>query len=151
MKLLFLDIDGVLNTHDIRHRVGSCSIHPDKVKILNRVIDSTNCKLVLTSAWRWLVHRKEMTLRGFDWLMRSHGLYADSIHGITRMESVGNPNDDRGYLIIEYLRDHTPKKYCVVDDLDLSITVCGHPFVKTNSEVGLLDDHADRIIAILNS
>lgn len=150
MKLLFLDIDGVLNTYDMGPETGSAPIHPDKVNRLNYILRVTGAQVVISSAWRWVIHNGHMDLIGFDWLLRSHGVHANRIHGITRKDDPYNPADDRGHLITEYLAQHKCEKYCVVDDLDLSITLCGHPFVQTVSSLGLTHIDMIRVISILN-
>ena len=53
MKLIFLDVDGVLN-HDgcdvmVNHYYG---VEPEKVKLLKQIVDATGAKIVLCSTWR---------------------------------------------------------------------------------------------------
>ena len=43
MKVLFLDIDGVLNTHD------RCTFHQDKIHILGWIVASCECDIVVSS------------------------------------------------------------------------------------------------------
>ena len=74
--LIFLDVDGVLNSHDFNHAAKSNTLHRDKVDRLNRVIASTGARLVLSSAWRYHYYRGEMNIAGLDWLLRSHGVAA---------------------------------------------------------------------------
>jgi hypothetical protein len=67
MKIIFLDIDGVLNNDfwfekrlelgfdpesdkDIYDKIWY--LHPDKVKLLNKLIQKTGAKVVLSSSWR---------------------------------------------------------------------------------------------------
>ena len=57
MKVIFLDIDGVLNSDDyidIAKNVQGIERHIDidKVKLLKKAIDETGAKTVLTSSWR---------------------------------------------------------------------------------------------------
>lgn len=164
-KLLFLDIDGVLNCHEWDKEVGSGQIHEDKIFRLNRILRETNAKIVLSSAWRYLVHRKEMNLVGLDWLLRSHGLLKDRLKGITRADTTtrinGDPStwvtpNERGLQIHEYIDHHVMcgnelGNFCVLDDLDLGITTHKLPFVQTNSDVGLQDGHVHQVIRILNA
>ena len=52
--------------------------NPDKgfnaIYGMNKIIEETGCKIVLSSAWRYLVHGGAMTLDGLDCLFCSHGL-----------------------------------------------------------------------------
>lgn len=53
MKIIFLDIDGVLavNHKDGRDDYGS-GFHPEFVSNLKRIIDKTGAKIVISSSWR---------------------------------------------------------------------------------------------------
>lgn len=53
MKIIFLDIDGVLavNFKDNRDDYGS-GFHPEFVTNLKRIIDETGAKIVISSSWR---------------------------------------------------------------------------------------------------
>lgn len=168
MRVLFLDIDGVLNTHDFCDLALCGPIHRDKMDRLNRIIDTTGAKVVVSSAWRYLVHRGEMNLTGLGWLLRSHGLRSAALVGITREDTMvakatagwdGSsawPHDnERGKQITDWLRlsvgmvGVAVQKYAVVDDLDLGISEAGHPFVDTDGRVGITDDDADKLIGLL--
>lgn len=161
--LLFLDVDGVLNAHEFDPEVLCGQIHTDKVQRLNRILRQTGAKVVLSSAWRYIVHRGEANLAGMDWLLRSHGMLADRLIGITRPDTMraspafdGDPQhwpvcNERGQQISDWFTAHGwPRKvYVVLDDLDLGIVAAGHPFVQTVGSIGLTDMDAERAIAIL--
>jgi hypothetical protein len=73
VKLIFLDIDGVLNAHHYMREAQSCNICRPCVVQFNRVIKATGAKVVLSSAWRYMVHGKTMSLKGFGYMLRTHG------------------------------------------------------------------------------
>lgn len=175
MKILFLDIDGCLNTHEPLCPEALCGrLHGDKVARLNRVLRETDARIVLSSAWRYLVYRKEMTVRGLDWLLRSHGVIAFRLAGITapdtmmkdEMEWNGKGEwpleKERGKQIANWISEWNGAtwrnelefpavaRHAVVDDLDLGISAVGHPFVQTDGKVGITDADADRLIELLN-
>jgi len=58
MRLLFLDIDGVLNSREVfekRYKEGRDTcwvISEEMVEVLNRIVESTGCKVVVSSSWR---------------------------------------------------------------------------------------------------
>jgi hypothetical protein len=53
MKILFLDIDGVLNTISFMMENPTCDIlELDKIINLNKIINNTGCKIVVSSNWR---------------------------------------------------------------------------------------------------
>ena len=165
MRLLFLDIDGVLNAHEPLCPEVMCGrFHQDKVTRLNNILRATDARIVLSSAWRYLVHRGEMNIAGMDWLLRSHGVMSGRLAGITRTDSMrDDPNFDgkhwpvhheRGRQIYDWLNTENPwitemKSYVVIDDLDLGISDFGHPFVRTEGTVGLTDFEVERAINIL--
>lgn len=169
MKILFLDLDGVLNTHEWDPEIGCGQIHPDKVQRLNVILKKTGAMIVLSSAWRYLVIRGEMDLVGLGWLLRSHGILNNRLIGITRPDHLvktyaynGDPTtwpvtNERGLQIHEYVDEMVFKKkievenFCVLDDLDLGISDHKLPFVQTNSDVGLQDGHVAQVIRILNA
>ena len=164
VNLIFLDIDGVLNSHDFNIAAGSCPIERRCVEQLNRVIAATEAKFVLSSAWRYMLLDTEfgpaaMTIKGFEYLMRTHGTVGFSLLGTTCSdeECDWNPDDNqpvRGMQIRRWLRDHGRnhplKRYVVVDDADLGITGESLPFVMTDGRVGLTAEVADQIIASLS-
>lgn len=153
MNLLFLDIDGVLNQHEPLHPEVMCgNIHDDKAHRLNLILAKTGAKIVLSSAWRYIVHRGEMNLAGMGWLLRSHGIL-DRLVGITRPDTMmpdkftGKESwpveNERGQQIADYIANCNGmlgvscSRYVVLDDLDLGISNAGHPFVHVDGSVGL--------------
>ena len=57
MKVIFLDVDGVLNSNDWleNNRVRKeNSVNPEKVKLLAEIVQNTNAEVVLSSTWRYI-------------------------------------------------------------------------------------------------
>jgi len=52
MQVLFLDIDGVLNTAKYIQEHGAKDVDPHKAVILNDIVKRTGVKVVLSSTWR---------------------------------------------------------------------------------------------------
>lgn len=160
---LFLDVDGVLNSHDFDHTPGvnSGGIRRDCALRLNRVLAATGCEVVLSSAWRYIILGGDATLRGFEYMLRTHGVAAEG-----RLVGHTRPDEDedattRGLQIASWLLEHRPPghRYAVVDDGgtgpggdwdDMGIAAAGHPVVWTESREGLTDAQADALIALLN-
>lgn len=156
--LIFLDIDGVLNTHGpIDPEVLCAGIHPDKINRLNFVLRKTDARIVLSSAWRYLVHNGCMTVKGVDWLLRSHGLIGERLIDITRKDTmIFDPkaekpvpmDNERGAQIRDWLHNNRHQApYAVIDDLGIS--QAGHPFVMTDGAVGLTSRDAKQAINLL--
>lgn len=171
-RILFLDIDGVLNAHDCWREAGCSPIHRDKVMLLNRILRETGCKICLSTAWRYICFRGEATLDGFAWILRSHGMMVDwvderpvhRIVGHTRSDTmVHGPDgdccleDERGQQIVDWMIGPGWKHYgengrhVVLDDLDLGISrYHSDCFVRTDGRVGLTEADANRAIDIFN-
>ena len=169
--LIFLDVDGVLNSHDFNQLAQSNTIHRNKIDLLNAIIHATDALIVLSSAWRYHIFRGEMNLDGINWLFRSHGLMAgrpdgkgkptNRIVGVTRPDTmIDNPKypgnghsekipmpDERGQQIADWrtLNRHTGR-YVVIDDLDLGINEAEHPFIWTCKDRGLFPFEAKQAI-----
>lgn len=57
MKVIFLDVDGVLNSRDWleNNRVRTeNSVNPEKVKLLAEIVQNTHAEVVLSSTWRYI-------------------------------------------------------------------------------------------------
>jgi hypothetical protein len=162
VKILFLDIDGVLNGHDWNDEAQSSSIRRECVAHLNRVIRETECKIVLMSAWRYVVLGGDMTLKGFDYMLRTHGLICQSdttslIVGCTVPDEVPPKalgDGERGRQCREWL--HRPENhwdvtsFAAVDDEDDGFAQLGIPAVITDGTRGLTAEDADKLIGLLN-
>lgn len=80
MKVIFLDIDGVLNSDEYFDKIKNSNIQGienevdiEKIKLLKKAIDETGAKVVLTSSWRYTrnaQHLKELLLQ--------YNIFADS-------------------------------------------------------------------------
>ena len=119
-KIIFLDIDGVLNTlHPGRLVSGreygyARFILPGLVERFNQIVDTTDAKIVISSSWRNLIHSGHMDLYGFAAMMRSHNIRGEII-GITRENPDGEP---RFRQILAWLAAHRgmAERFCVIDD-----------------------------------
>lgn len=152
-RVLFLDIDGVLNGHEYDPEAKSCSINPECVRRLNRVLDATGCEVVLSSAWRYMVLGGAMTLSGFGYLLRTHrvrNLGARLVGTLPADEGQVDPGE-RGRLAVAWLMGQVGvRNAAMVDDLDVIHGVdTPMPLVRTDGTKGLQDADADRLISIL--
>lgn len=158
MKVLFLDIDGVLNGHEFDDEAKSCNIRRECVKRLNRVVEATQCKIVISSAWRYMVHGGAMTLTGFAYMLRTHGLLGiTNIIGVTAKdrEPVDPEALERGEQIRRFVRHWNSEgkaaitHFVAVDDEDIGHTAAMVPLVLTDGGKGLTDDDSEKLIALL--
>lgn len=148
MKLLFLDIDGVLNCHK-KFENGYCGIEQHCVRNFNFLLQKEpTTKIVISSAWRYMVHCEEMTLKGLEYLLITHGINCyNRLHGVTRkdIEISKNKWEDREDQILSYIVMHK-YPYVVLDDLKLNM----ERFVQVDGSSGLTLKDVDKAIGILN-
>jgi len=162
VKLIFLDIDRVLNSGDYNRVAESTTINPAKVDILNNILVETGAHIVITSAWRYMVLGRSMTLVGMEYLLRTHGVIAHRLFSVTESdeETPGfrpelNDIQDvalrRSVQIKRYLlRPKQPVTgYVVIDDLALP-ELNGH-LVQVLDPAGITKDDATKAMRILES
>lgn len=135
MKVLFLDVDGVLNSVN---NLSYLAISKPMLRRLRRVIEATKCEVVLSSTWRKLpdtriAFKKKTLINVFDY---------------TPCHNDGF----RGGEIKAWLEEY-PKvtRYAIVDDDGDMLPEQLPFFVQTSVQTGLLDHHADKLIEILNA
>jgi hypothetical protein len=152
VSILFLDVDGVLNDHS-RHPVnGYCGIIPRCMEELNRVVARTECRIILVSAWRYMILTGSMTLGGFFNMMRTHGMTATTNPFIDFAPKDVDVNDglERGRAARTCLAGYrNVESFCAIDDMELGYAAAGIPLVHTDGSVGLTGADADHAIAIL--
>jgi|SRR5882724_6115542 len=142
--LLFLDINGVLNSVLwFRKQKGMTSLlDPKCVRILQRIVNTTNCDIVTMSTWRLFHTRLEIMQSLCD------AGYTPPVPIIS--ETPRLPGRRRGLEVRAWLYDtydNEDSVYCCVDD---SADFCaGQRHVQVNNDVGLTNADANEIIAKL--
>ena len=114
-KVIFLDVDGVLNDvqTDERSPDGFIGIDPLMVGHLKFVVDQTGANVVLTSTWKseW---DRDSSKRSDDGNYLHDTLLAQGVEIIDKTE---DQVADRGHGIIRYLEAHPEiEKWIVLDD-----------------------------------
>lgn len=155
MKYLFLDIDGVLNSHkyDVeRDIMNTSNIDGTRLDLVKEIVDQTGAKIVLTSTWRKHWEKSEVFCdaigKELNETFKKHGLEIyDKTPTISYLE--------RGKEIEAYLSDHMAdlEAFCVVDDMMYAWDGLSPFFVQTNPRIGygLEKRHVERIIKLLNT
>lgn len=118
MNVIFLDIDGVLNSQQTEARCnGVIGIDSDKVARLAEIVNTNNAILLLTSSWRlhWWKREKE------DDEQHPLGEYLDkklAEHGLKIYDTVPYAGFDRGKAILKWLdnTDLVVNKFIILDD-----------------------------------
>ena len=160
MKVIFLDIDGVLNCSTSKsHCVEDNGrvikgIDSDKVKRLAKIVEATGAQIILSSDW------KDGWRKYYASQKPSHAKYLDN-HlykkgKLTIKDKTPNTNKGtwfRGEEILTYLRSHSDiTDYVILDDTffeDFSIKEIEEHLVLTDYKVGLTDTDVEKAIKIL--
>lgn len=176
MKIVFLDIDGVLNSNppqNIKKKWADTyksadylmkldGLDQDIVDNFKYVIDQTDCKIVFSTSWRYY---KDHFIVGSDWrkslsemLNVSMDIFIDNIPDISFCGGwdSGNYKRRRGDEIKAWLDNNSSKyqieSYCVIDDeIEDIISVIDKKYViKTDPRYGLTKIDATKVINVLN-
>lgn len=145
--VVFLDIDGVLNSLATAKRDGEYGIAQDLLQHLHKIINATNCDIVISSAWRV----------GDGWRARllEAGLSVVIMDRTPRMHrpvGTGWEYKERGKEIQAWLDAHTGiKAYAIIDDDSDMLDSQLPSFFHTDHNVGLTEEIADKVIAHLLS
>ena len=140
MKVIFLDIDGVLiSMEDIARTRDPQLITPEKVALLNKVCEKTGARVVASTTWR----RDER----FRDLLKEAG-FTRSFCDDWRTDLDNNP---RGIQIRNWLaRNDDVESFCIIDD-DRDFLKSQKKFlVATDFDTGMNETHVQKMIAILN-
>lgn len=136
MKVLFLDIDGVVNSQATaqRHR-GFVGIDPYMADLVKKIVADTDCKVVLSSSWRvWPASKATVTKQ------------VVKLYDATR-DFKGKT--DRGCEIKDWLDRHPDvERYAILDD-NSDFHPDQHLF-KTSWPFGLTPEIAEDVTNYLN-
>lgn len=145
MRVIFLDVDGVLNCSESFERdQSSITIWEPCMEALAHLVRETGAKVVFSSTWRWLFDLDELTM-----MLWTHGVDAEVI-GKTAMKGFSSP--PRGLEIQMWLDDHPEVEHFVILDDDADMEHLLPYLVQTDMRCGgLTMRHAERAIALLAS
>jgi len=158
IKIIFLDIDGVLNGRyqDWKSVNRYYNLDPDKIKLLNRIIEKSSTddcptKIVLSSTWRLDFTDKRIDFAGhaIDMFFEAVGIIPCCI-GRT-----GYYNTKRGNEILLWLAryqltgDKEIESICILDD-DNDMEAMMKWLVNTDNTFGLVEKDVEKAISMLN-
>ena len=131
-KIVFLDVDGVLNCASTTQRFnGFIGIDPLKVELLNQIVREGGARIVVSSTWRNMYELPELIE-----IFRDSGLDRSiEVIGKTGRSFSGH----RGQEITMWIYDNgIPRRWLVLDDdSDAGEGWCEPHFVHTSWEHGL--------------
>ena len=159
-KVIFLDIDGVLNPKWWERKKPAdrfgCAFAPKTVSCLAKIVKETDAEIVISSSWKdmGLVELQNM------WRERNMpGKIVDITPDYMSDEILLNPDlselnylYNRGCEIEVWLAQHRDdvSNYVIIDDMDDILPEQQSHFVQTDPEVGITEEDVYKAMIILN-
>lgn len=158
MKVIFLDVDGALNSEKFLQHNKNEAIDRNSVGILKNIIDKTGAVIVMSSGWRLWFDDNMLPQDGYsqclyeilcEFNIKLFGKTPDfSTEEIRTRKTFSHV---KAKEIIAWLNEHEfVDKYVVIDDLDLKNEEINAHLVKINGQVGITENDAQRVIDMIN-
>lgn len=136
MKVIFLDVDGVLNSIATFRSFGPDFINDNSISSLAQIVKKTGAKIILASSWRKELKDKKK----IEQALKRHDL---EIFDCTPIID----NNNRGAEIQSWLNNNKVEKFAILDD-DPRAGIEGS-FFQTDETIGLTSAIAEQVIAHL--
>ncbi len=151
IKVIFLDIDGVLNCHSFREAANDYYDNPideSRLLLLKYIIQQTGAVIVLSSTWRTYWNEGETQLH-------EEGARLNEIfrrHGLEIYSKTDDFGEDRNYEILLWLSGHQVTEYVILDDINFFGNGVNrlHLVQTDDTKEGLDEEATQRAIDILN-
>ena len=170
MKVVFLDLDGVLNTEDYFASLKDKGLptedsfgnlfSPEAIENLRKIIEAMDAQIVVSSSWRFAglgtlkQMWKERSLPGNLYDITSLNVADDYIRAHMEDQSFDfyeAMTSAREMEISAWLQEHPEvTNYVILDDLESFRQPEAH-LVQINPKTGIATDDAERVITILNA
>lgn len=162
MKVIFLDVDGVLNSeNDLRiyrkkNEITGCILYDvveDRpLKLLKEIVEKTSARIVVSSSWRIGCERSgRQSIFGkelYEKLEKRLKDYGMEIYDITPSLGTGT---QRGDEIREWLSKNQVENFIILDDdSDMCEYADMKNFIHTTYEHGLTEELKNKAIEVLN-
>ena len=148
MKVIFLDVDGVLNSRATRAKSpsGFVGIGDVFVRQLSELVAETGAKIVLSSDWKDGWEQKHRTGKYLEDKLAKYGL---SVFART----YDSDYRKRGQGICDYLEGKNIEGYVILDDRNFDFIEAGLEahFVRIDARYGLRDCDIHRAKQIINN
>ncbi len=151
-KILFLDVDGVLNTDSMfkTPEMGTYVLCDKRIEMLNAMLEAVGAKVVLSSSWRnSSSHVAFLEERGA--LKHKHEDWRTGVEPVDLEARVYLANE-RGREVREWLSRHPEvTQYAIIDDLEFFLPEQHRFFVRTSPYFGLGKKHVRVLTRLLGS
>ena len=176
MKVIFLDIDGVLNTNDTFEKsdmdcVVDILIDEFRIEYLKKIVEKTDAKIVLSSSLRWrfkkvgneVIALTDYFAPEFIKILNRYGLALYDVLPIITLENgkralrqdeikmwLSQNTDVENFVILDdessFLMDFVGENFIILNRLPIGEMVCD-----MNDSTGLCEEHIEMAINILNN
>ena len=148
-RVIFLDIDGVLNNRHTRTRTGEgwCFVDDFLVARIREIVDATGAVIVLSSTWRdeWNTEDESRNGSDFNELRAKFREFGMNFYDRTGAWQTRG----RGWEILAWLEEHEAvESFVILDDWDDMGPLRNH-LIWTNPSLGLTEDQVQEAIEIL--
>lgn len=159
IKIVFLDVDGVLNSSSTKDTCGKyVGIEDEKVELLKKLVDETGARIVLVSTWKEYWYKEPFFKDKQDYLANYLDKKLDK-YGLYAIDKTEDEVLNRGDGILEYIhhlkwKGIDVKKFVILDDelFDYLRTKLTKNLVQTSyNKGGLQLKHIRKAIEKLNS
>ncbi len=149
--VLFLDVDGVLNSHKYHGGPPGWGIHIYHLESLKTILEKSDANIVVSSAWRYCGIDEDSDLQKALRMCGDVGEFVISrIIGQTK-NWISDVDTSyiitREYEISDYIYEHNVENYVIIDDIEM--VRCRDKQVLTQLSTGLLPEHIDIALNIL--
>lgn len=155
MKVIFLDIDGVLNTPSSESRCGEyIGIDDEKVEKLKKIVKKTKAEIVLISTWKkyWRKEEKLKPLQDYSATYLDERLAKQGLKAIDKTKDKADGRYlSRGEGILEYVYRNNVENYIILDDCQFDYDGCdlSDKLIKANQTEGLTEKEVKTACRIL--
>jgi hypothetical protein len=138
MKVIFLDVDGVLNNWEGLSQYGIHYIDAEKVSLLKAIVFATEAKIVLSSTWR--IRKEDFDMVKAVLLSQGMEIYdvTPQVFSGYRSREIGLWLEEKAVLPID--------KYAILDDDTTAGTSREHSYFQTDMIEGLTSKIAEKVI-----
>jgi histidinol phosphatase-like enzyme len=164
MKIIFLDIDGVLNSNkwfnsdEYRQESGTASdamimlvnhqwhLDPKAIQLINRLVDTTGAEVVISSTWKIKYDVDQL-----NEMLTERGATFKAVGRTPHVQGRMSEHVPRGREIQAYLNSlsEQPETFVILDDRD-DMNQLFKYLIKTGYEDGFTTMHLARAIKMLN-
>ena len=161
-KVIFLDIDGVLNSNfwneDHQREISDGKyIDIEKVKLLSELVKKSGASIILHSGWRFWFDEDAQPTRSeakyLTELLKSEGMIVAGMTPDLTTEEIRKSkrfSAVKADEILTWLKDHPEtENWVVLDDLELNNEKIASFQVMTDAEQGLTEEDVERALKIL--